>query len=159
VQQARERLDALEAALDVAIQKDDAVDIDLREAQRQVKVEKEVAVVAHAKHVLRKVDQLIIEFERLLVDEANPALNGAREVLVNSGIREGELNFLTELPLVLKQHVALAMCSTLREGFTPPNLMKYKHVSDAIPDDDFIRSRARPGPITPKPIRGWQIGE
>jgi hypothetical protein len=34
----------------------------------------------------------------------------------------------------------------------------YEKLSDVVPDESFIRSRARPGPSPATPIKGWQIG-
>jgi hypothetical protein len=45
------------------------------------------------------------------------------------------------------------------EGFVPVNMNPYERLSHLIPDEDFIRSRARPGPGTARPIPGWQGGD
>ena len=159
VREAHDRLDALEAALAVAIQKDESALADLREAERQEKIEKEVAAVAHLKRVLLKVDQLFLDLEPLTVDEVSPALNAARLLLTASGMRDGELNFLSKVPLEFKRHLLCAVHTLIGEGFVPVNMNAYERLSQLIPDEDFIRSRARPGPSTERPIHGWQIGE
>ncbi len=92
--QAEKKVLALEAALRVAIQRDEAAQAALRDAAQHEKIEKEVAAVTQLKRVFLKVDQLFLDLARLTVDEAGPALNAARLILTNSGILEGERNFL-----------------------------------------------------------------
>jgi len=157
--QTQEKVRALESALAVAIQKEDAAQTALKRASRVAAIEAEVQVVAHLKSVSLKVDQLLIDLERLVVDELGPSLNDARLILTNSGIRDGELNFLTEGKLLFKQHLLLSVHTLLGKGFVPVNMRKYERWSQCIPDEDFIRSRARPGPTMARPIKGWQVGE
>ena len=140
----------------VATQK--GADAVLREAASQAKIEAEVEVVANTKAAFLEFDQLLIDLERLAIDKIDPRLNAARLVLTNSGIRDGELNFLAEAPLLIKRHLLLAVCTVIGEGFVPVNLRKYERLSQCIPDADFIRSRERPGPSPATPISGWQIG-
>jgi len=156
MRQAHDRLDAVEAAVTVATQK--GADAVLREAASQAKIEAEVEVVANTKAAFLEFDQLLIDLERLAIDKIDLRLNAARLVLTNSGIRDGELNFLAEAPLLIKRHLLLAVCTVIGEGFVPVNLRKYERLSQCILDADFIRSRERPGPSPATPIPGWQIG-
>jgi len=127
--QAEKKVLALETALRFAIQRDEAAQAALRDAAQHEKIEKEVAAVAQLKRVFLKVDQLFLDLARLTVDEAGPALNAARLILTNSGILEGERNFLTEAPLEYKRHLLFAVHPLIREGYVPVNLMKYERVS------------------------------
>jgi hypothetical protein len=159
VKRADGRVRALEAAVTVAIQKDEAAQAALRHAERQEKIEKEVEAVAQLKTVILKWDQLVIDLNRLTVDEIGPALNAARLLLSMSGIRDGELNFLNKVPLEAKRHLLLAVHTLIGEGFVPANMNPYERLSQLIPDDEFVRSRARPGPTTARPIPNWQVSE
>jgi hypothetical protein len=156
--QASEHVRVLESALAIAIQKDESAQVALKEAERQAAIEGQVEGVAQLKRAMLKADQQLLDLERLVVDEIGPSLNAARLILTSSGIREGELSFLSEVPLVFKQGLLLAVHTLLKEGFVPVNMRKYGRVSQCIPDEDFIRSRERPGPSTPKPIPGWNGG-
>jgi hypothetical protein len=145
LRQAHDRLDALEAALETAIQKDADADAALREAASRVKVENEIEAVARLKTVFLKADQLLSDLEALVVNEVGPTLNAARGILSSSNIRPGELTFLAEAPLAFKQLLLLSVHTLLKEGFIPVNMRKYSRVSDCIPDTDFLRSRERVG--------------
>jgi hypothetical protein len=141
--QASEHVRVLESALAIAIQKDESAQAALKEAEAQAAIEGQVEVVAQLKQAMLKADQQLIDLERLVVDEIGPSLNAARLILTSSGIRDGELSFLSEVPLVFKQGLFLSVCSLLKEGFLPVNMRKYERVSQCIPDADFIRSRER----------------
>jgi hypothetical protein len=155
-----DRIHAKEVVLPVVQQKDEAAHTALEEAKRQAAIEAEVEAVAQLKAVFMEVERIIVSLERATVDRLCPALNAARLVLSTSGIRDGELGFLSESPLVFKQFLSLAVHVLTREGYVPPNMRKYEHLSDCIPDDDFIRSRGRFGTNTPapKPIPVWNSG-
>jgi hypothetical protein len=148
----------LESALAVARKRDEDAQASLKQAEQHVAIEAEVEVVARLKRVTLKADQLFVNLERLVVDELGPSLNEARGVLSKSAIRDGELNFLPKLPLVFKQLLLLSVHTLIKEGFVPANMRAYEKLSDVIPDADFIRSRARPGPSPATPIKAWQSG-
>jgi hypothetical protein len=141
--QASEHVRILESALAVAAQKDEAAQAKLKESERQAAIEAQVGAVAQLKRAMLEADQLLLDLERLVVDEIGPSLNAARLILTSSGIREGELSFLSEVPLVFKQSLLLAVHTLLKEGFVPVNMRKYQRVSQCIPEEDFIRSRER----------------
>jgi hypothetical protein len=141
--QASEHVRILESALAVAAQKDEAAQAKLKESERQAAIEAQVGAVAQLKRAMLEADQLLLDLERLVVDEIGPSLNAARLILTSSGIREGELSFLSEVPLVFKQSLLLAVHTLRKEGFVPVNMRKYQRVSQCIPEEDFIRSRER----------------
>ena len=153
------RIRVVEAALTVARQKDEAEQADRKQAEQHVAIEADVEVTALLKTVFVKVDHVVRNLECLFVDEVGPAMKAARDILSKSGIRDGELYFLTEVPGVIKQHLLLAVHTVIGEGFVPVNSRKYARVSDVVPDENFIRSRERAGPSTAKPIPGWKIGD
>jgi hypothetical protein len=159
MKRAHDLLDSLEAALVVAIQKDDAAKAALKNAEQQAQIEQEVEVVGGLKTAIEEWDHKVLDLERHTVDKVGLALNVAREVLSRSGIRDGELNFLTKLPLEAKRLLLFAVHPLTGQDFIPVNMRAYERLSQLIPDEEFVRSRARPGPSTATPIPGWQIGE
>ena len=159
MKQAADQVRILESALVVATQKDEAAHTALKEAQSQIAIQAEVNAVAQVKTVSLKVDQMLVDLERLIVDQLSPAMNMARGILATSGIRDGELNFLPKLPSVFKQLLLLSTHTLTGEGFVPVNMRAYEKLSDVVPDESFIRSRERPGQGAATPIPGWKIGD
>jgi hypothetical protein len=156
LQRAESAVKQFESAVAILWQRNEAAQTAQIERERQEQIEKEVEVVQHAKQVSLKVDQRLLDLEHLIADELAPALNAMRDILIRSGIREGELHFQSEIPGLIKQLVDLVFFPILKQGYIPPNNRKYSCFSAVIPDEDWTRSRPRPGPTMARPIPGWQ---
>ena len=159
LQSAESAVKQFESAVAILWQRKEDADAASRDAARQAAVEAAVQAVAEVKSACEEMDQLILSIGKVAVDKIAPRLNTAREVLSRSGVNDGELYFLNEVPGVVKQSVQLVLYPLIGSGFVPVNMRKYARCSDCIPDEAYIRSRPRVAPSPPKAIPNWQQSE
>lgn len=139
LRQAGDRVRALQAALNFAIQKDEAALAALKDAERQAAIEKEVDALAYLKlTVAPKVDDALDQLERVTAELAI-ALDQARAM----GAGGKHQTFLTEARLELQRFTNLALDPVTGLGKMPSRMMKYTRWSDCIPHPNSARTKPR----------------
>lgn len=139
LKQADDRVQALEAALAVAISKDETAHAELTQAIVQASFETEVAALFHLKRVVApKVEEALGQLERVSTELA-AALHRAGV----AGAGGQHQSFLTDARLELQRFANLALDPVTGAGKVPSRMMKYTRWSECIPEPDSARTRKR----------------
>lgn len=137
----KERCEQVRRGLNVAIQKDEAAQRDLHNAEQLASVSSEVFDIGVLKYtVMPKLDNLLTEMERLLREEVGPALDAAR---VSATV---DTAWITAVQLALKAHVrrASAVLSPGVRGFDA--YLGTKTLADRVIDPAFVKARRNAAP-------------
>ena len=139
LKQADDRVQALEAALAVAISKDETAHAELTQAIVQASIETEVAALFHLKRVVApKVEDVLGQLERVSTELAT-ALNHAHV----AGVGGQYQSFLIDAKLELQRFTNRALHVVTGMGAVPDRMMKYTRWSECLPEPDSARTRKR----------------
>lgn len=141
--QAREKVQALEAAQKVAQQRDDAAQAALKQAQSQVLIEAEAAALARLRAVALLGDRILGELESWVRNELSPSLAAAYAAAATCGRSEGQTAFLHAFRQAFVLCVNRACKPFIQDGRAGLTGFKDRKLSSWMPDQDPMGTRPR----------------
>jgi hypothetical protein len=133
-QHAGNHVKILEAALAVAVQKDEAAQKELATAQRAAALETKRQIIARVKALAAEMDARLADDKVFLETKFAPAINDAIATLGAGAKSMSEVSWLTDLRLGISAHVAMAFAQVLPSGKALAPFLGNKTLSQRCPD-------------------------